>query len=189
MLWAKMGGPMPPPHLLKQGVVRQAIRRVRAHTLIETGTHIGNMVAAMCKEVKRVISIEIHPGLHQIAKNRFRHTPNVTLLLGDSAQLLPEAIRMAGESPIVFWLDGHYSGPSTGRGTGDTPIWEELNIIFKMRNAERHRDAVLIDDVNCFLGDPSYPSLEQVKERFAQEWPSYPFTVHHNMMVVLPGDV
>jgi hypothetical protein len=79
------------------------------------------------------------------------------LLKGDSGGLLPEVIpRIKGR--CLFWLDGHYSGGVTARGSEDTPIRKELEHIVA---AGRDADVVLIDDARCFDGRNGYPTLEE----------------------------
>ncbi len=53
---------------------------------------------------------------------------HITLYQGDSGVLLPEIISEVSE-PVLFWLDGHYSGEGTGKAVLETPIIEEVNVI------------------------------------------------------------
>lgn len=148
-----------PTHAQKQAVIREFARRTHAEYLVETGTCHGDMVAAMQKEFKKIISIELSPAFYQEVCARFQGVKNVELIHGDSAKELPKLVpRLPG--PAIFWLDGHYSGGDTARGDNDTPVNEELRAILKPGQPDH---VALIDDARSFGTDPAYPTLEQVQ--------------------------
>jgi hypothetical protein len=157
--WRLAGRPLPAPHVVKQQALIDVQRRYGLRTLVETGTFTGEMIHAMRGRFDRIVSIELSAELHRAAKLRFRDDPTVTLLQGDSGALLPEVLAsLAG--PALFWLDGHYMGEGSGRGTIDTPIAEELTAV--MRHGVRGH-AVLIDDARLFDGTGGYPRLEELR--------------------------
>lgn len=181
--WAARGGPDgPSPHLLKQGLLREAARRTGARVLIETGTYLGSMVEAMRSQFDRVISIEVDRKLHELARHRFRGVRGVTLLLGDSGTAIDEAIALAGAGPIVFWLDGHYSGGETGSGASHCPVREELALILP----RRIEDGVLVDDAHLFGVDPAYPTLIEMDEIVASAGATATRELHHNVVGYFP---
>jgi hypothetical protein len=45
------GKPVPPPHFVKQSVVRKYAKKFRIEVLVETGTYHGAMVEAMRKQL------------------------------------------------------------------------------------------------------------------------------------------
>jgi hypothetical protein len=61
--WERNGRPMPPPHLVKQGVLLEYAKRYSLRTLVETGTQYGAMVHAMKPHFDSIISIELSPEL------------------------------------------------------------------------------------------------------------------------------
>jgi hypothetical protein len=157
--WQAAGRPVPPPHSVKQRVLREYAAAYRLRVFVETGTYFGDMVAAMLGRFDEIYSIELSGQLHEHARERFRGRPHVHLFLGDSARLLPGILdRLPG--PALFWLDGHYSGDITARGDRETPILDELDHIYS-RPARGH--VVVIDDARCFGVDPAYPARAEVE--------------------------
>jgi hypothetical protein len=154
--WWLAGKPVPAPNVVKQRTVIGYQRRHRLRTFVETGTYTGEMVQAMCAHVDRIVSIEVAPSLHARAVRRFAGQPHVRLLLGDSASLLP-AVLESLDGPALFWLDGHYMGGESGRGTGDTPVIAEMTALFG-HGVRGH--VVLIDDARLFDGTGGYPRLD-----------------------------
>lgn len=156
--WEEAGRPVPPPPAFKQSVVRLYAQRFRLQNLVETGTYQAEMVAAQQQRFQRIVSIELDSKLFQSAEARFAQVGNVTILQGDSSQVLPGVVKELTE-PCLFWLDAHYSGGITARGGLDTPIVQELEIIFSRKNDQ---DVILIDDAHCFNGSNDYPRLEEL---------------------------
>ena len=102
----------PAPHIFKQMTIQEYKQQSKSLVLIETGTFLGDMIAAQLNFFKRIYSIEVSYPLFMQAKSRFRRHSKVKLLHGDSGVLLPEIVKDLNEKAI-FWLDGHYSGGIT----------------------------------------------------------------------------
>jgi hypothetical protein len=98
--------------------------------------------------------------LYRGAKERFANDSKVHLFLGDSASVLKELLPNIAARPL-FWLDAHYSGGITARGTIDTPIVQELEVILALCPD----CVVLIDDARLFDGSNSYPTLAELTRR------------------------
>lgn len=157
--WLREGccGAAPPP--VKRMIVRSFLRKYGLKTFVETGTYLGDTVAAIATDPHvQAISIELSPEYFKAAASRFASYPNVKLLQGDSGQLLPSVVASLSE-PALFWLDGHYSGGRTGQGDLDTPISAELQTIL-MSPVAGH--VILIDDMRCFDGKHDYPHLDEL---------------------------
>jgi hypothetical protein len=157
--WESRGRPVPPPHVLKQRVLKSYAARYRTRTLVETGTYFGDMVEAMTRSFDRIYSIELGADLHRRAEERFRSSRHIKILHGDSAIVLGRVITEI-TGPALFWLDGHYSGDITAKGSKDTPIIDELRVIL---TAPERGHVIVIDDARCFGGDPSYPSIPELE--------------------------
>ena len=127
---------------------------------METGTYLGDMVAAQLRAFSRIYSIELDPGLAEAARVRFAPWPHVSILQGDSATVLPVVLRDI-DRPCLFWLDGHYSGGITARGDRVTPIVRELEAILD-HPVRGH--VVLVDDARLFDGTDDYPTLGELQQ-------------------------
>lgn len=156
--WRLAGRPVPPPPPVKQSIVKDYQRRFGARVFVETGTFAGGMVDAVRDRFARIVSIELDPGWHARAVQRFRAHPHVTLLLGDSGVRLREVLESLTE-PALFWLDAHYSGPVTARGVIDSPIVREMEAI-RAHPVAGH--VVLVDDMRDFNGADGYPSVDEL---------------------------
>lgn len=176
--WLASGGDGPPPHLLKQGIVRSYARRHNLRTLIETGTYQGSMVAALERDFDRIVSIEVDETLCRKAEHRFAGSATVTIVRGDSMHALPTLLERLTE-PALFWLDGHFSGGETSRGLLDTPIVHEVECVLK--HAIRGH-AVLIDDARLFVGTHDYPTLEALRTQVAGLRPDLNVEVAHDII-------
>jgi hypothetical protein len=179
--WLVTGRPAPPPHLVKQRIILANARRHHTRVMVETGTLWGDMVEAMKPHFAKIYSIEISPELAGKAKKRFENTRHVKILEGDSATVLKTLAPDIAE-PALFWLDGHYSGGNTGKGSKDTPILEELSAIF----SSAHRHIVLIDDARCFGRDKDYPTIDELSAFIRESWPGATIKVVNDSIVVTP---
>jgi hypothetical protein len=157
--WERSGRLGPPPQLIKQRTVRQEARRHSISCLVETGTYLGDMVAAQLSAFSRIYSIELDPHLAEAARARFAPFPHVTILQGDSAKMLPLVLREI-DRPCLFWLDGHYSEGITARGDRVTPIVQELEAVLA-HPVRGH--VLLIDDARLFDGTDDYPTQQEVE--------------------------
>lgn len=187
-LWQRVNrifnpGPKLPTHAEKQAVIREFARRFNIQHLVETGTCHGDMVAAMQQEFKKIISIELADKFYQEVCERFKGVANVELIHGDSAKKLPAVVAKL-EGRAIFWLDGHYSGGDTARGENDTPVNEELRAIFQPGQPDH---IVLIDDARCFGTEPSYPTLDQLKQTVQTLRPGWKVEVAGDCIRIFPS--
>lgn len=144
------------PGRLKGLFIRNAARVLRCPTFVESGTFTGDMALYAAGLFESVHTIELQPDLAARASERLKETTNLTVHQGDSPTVLRALLRSLS-TPVLFWLDAHYSGGETARGEKDTPILEELAAV---RDGRRTEVAVLIDDARVFGMDAAYPSLE-----------------------------
>lgn len=158
--WERRGRPIPPPHIVKQRVLREFAAKCGLKVLVETGTLRGDMVEAMKNYLERIYSIELSNELYEKAKRRFRGDHRIEIVHGDSGIELGRIIARL-EQPALFWLDGHYSAAGTARGDKDTPILEELTHIFR---SPQRGHVIIIDDARCFGTDPAYPSIDELSK-------------------------
>lgn len=181
--WEHAGRPIPPPHLVKVNTVRMLRRRFSTPVFIETGTFMGDMVFAVRKEFQEIYSIELDSALFRAAHKRFGELDRVHILHGDSAHVLPKILGgISGR--CLFWLDGHYSGGNTARGSQDSPIRAELAAIAQH---ERSDHVILIDDARLFDGQNGYMTIEEASQVIRNINPTYSFHVIDDMIQALPG--
>ncbi|MEW6132430.1 MAG: hypothetical protein AB1591_04605 [Pseudomonadota bacterium] len=180
--WTLSGRPFPPPHLIKQKMIRDALRQYQPRIMVETGTLLGDMVEAMKHRFERIYSIEISPELARRAQQRFANDRHVTIIENDSAIALRDLVHKL-EEPALFWLDGHYSGGDTGKGAKETPIMEELEAIFSSPLPH----VVLVDDARCFGSEKDYPTLAELETYVRGRRTDAHMFIKHDCIHILPA--
>ena len=181
--WQAQGQPAPPPPAYKQAVVKRYAQEFHLKILVETGTYQGEMIAAQERNFSQIHSIELDEELSQKAKTKFAALPHIAVVQGDSSLKLAEILKNT-RGPCLFWLDAHYSGDITARGSIDTPIVQELEIIFSRSNKE---DVILIDDARCFNGTNDYPTLEKLQQFVLAAKPGAKFEIVNDIIRVQAG--
>jgi hypothetical protein len=121
--------------------LRHYARRYNLKTFVETGTYLGDTVAALAPNFLHCFTIEIEPTVHERCRRRLESFDNVECILGDSALALPAIVRNLKDDAL-FWLDGHASGGETFN-SGKGPLISELTTIY---SDPSRRHVVLIDD-------------------------------------------
>ena len=180
--WWFKDRPLPLPPCLKQRCVLAYRRRFSLEIMIETGTYQGEMVRATRSAFECIYSIEPSGELHRRARQRLGRFPHIRLLLGDSAIVLRDLLPRI-ERPCLFWLDAHYSGGVTARGSHETQVMAELECIVAHPVIEH---VILIDDARCFDGQRDYPSLKAIERYVRERRPEWRFTVAHDIIRITP---
>jgi hypothetical protein len=126
---------------------------LHAPWFIETGTDLGDTLNFASGVFDFSVSIERDPYKYRDAIHRFRQVRNVSLLFGDSAQVLRLLLGEWKVPPAVFWLDAH---------TDSSPILEELLVI--LAADWEQKPTILIDDIEQFGGMqcPQWPKREEI---------------------------
>ena len=177
--WHRKGMPYPSPHIVKQQLLNHYQQQYQLKMLIETGTYLGDMVDAQKERFERIVSIELSPDLARLAQRRFQGQSHIHILVGDSATVLMQLTPTLTE-PALFWLDGHYSGGITAKGSTVCPIFGELNAIF---NHNQHH-IILIDDARLFVGEDDYPTLAELSAYIKDHNRDYNVTVKDDIICV-----
>lgn len=124
------------------------LAQVKNPVFLETGTWKGECIhLALKNDYEKIISIELVPRIFQ--RNQLRFEPwiqsgLVHLLHGNSADVMPEAMKLTGGLPTTFWLDAHYQG--RGKRLAN-PLFRELDAIAEMPNPGH---IIMIDDRRLF---------------------------------------
>lgn len=167
-------------------VLREYGRRFGLKVFIETGTNDGGTPMALKDDFVRLVTIELGEKSWREAVEKFKPYPKVFCLQGDSAVVLPGVLADTTE-PALIWLDGHFSGGDTARGSQDTPVLDELQAIFS--TGVPH--VVLVDDARLFEGmplhdeQPNWPGIDEVRK--LAEANGYQFEVFDDIVRLIPG--
>ena len=124
----------------------QQYSKYKADIFIETGTYLGDTTNNALKYFDNVYTIELSPYYAQMARDRFKNNLNLSIIEGDSSKVLYNLCNIITKS-VFFWLDGHWSGGNTARGSIDCPLLEEIKII---NNNLKSKCIIAIDDVRLF---------------------------------------
>lgn len=185
--WVENNRPCPPPHLIKQSVVKDYARRFSIKTLVETGTYLGFMIRATRDIFSRIYSIELDEVLYQRAAKKFSKYKHVKMLQGDSGEVLKNLMgNLSGA--CLFWLDAHHSSGATfttGKGKKLTPIVSELEHILHQENADDH--VILIDDAREFTGENDYPTLQELEKLVKTIKPQFVMSVQDDIIRIHRG--
>jgi lipopolysaccharide export LptBFGC system permease protein LptF len=157
----------PPSYEIKRIILNNYKKEYGLNVLVETGTFMGDTVDFFKNTFEHVFSIELSEDLAFRAKMRFKNDENVTILQGDSGEMLKDIVKNASE-PMLFWLDGHYSSEfyigneyiKTAKTNVNTPVKEELKVIL-LSNLNH---VILIDDARLFNGNNDYPTIHEMKK-------------------------
>ncbi len=181
--WQQAGKPDPPPEAVKRVTLAEFGAAFHLDTFIETGTLFGGSLYALKNRFKTLYSIELSPEFAEKARHRFRSTPNIHILEGDSGVVLPKLMEKV-TTPCLFWLDGHYSGGATAQSDLDTPILKELQTILDHPCKEH---VILIDDARLFNGTDDYPTIDTLRQLFTAQRPNYEFSVANDSIRIHPS--
>ena len=178
--WKSRGWPAPAHPFVKRSILLAEALRINASNIVESGTYQGDTAWFFRKKLRSIVSIEVHPQLAALAKNRFKAWRNITIVEGDSGDVLP-SICASLQGPTLFWLDGHYSGGITGSGREACPVWRELDAI---TTTTRNDWSAFIDDARLFGVDPAYPSIQELREYAASRCPRHELVVENDIIKI-----
>jgi len=181
--WRTEGCFSPAPHFIRRAQLLQAGRRIGAETAVETGTYRGDMTAFLAKHFRETHTIEVVPALADLARERFRRHPAITVWDGDSSDVL-RSVHPLVKGPVLFYLDGHDSGGITGKGLKSCPVREELHLIYGLFEG---KISVVIDDARLFGTDPDYPTVRDVVGWMEQLRPHATVMVENDAIVIEDG--
>jgi hypothetical protein len=182
--WHRNGEPVPPPYAMKRSILRDFARRFGLRIFVETGTFYGDTSFALRNCFDRLFSIELDHTLFNRASQRLGRYKQITLLEGDSGQLIRRVLAEIGE-PVLFWLDAHYSGGVTAHGSLGSPISQELDTIFS-HSVRDH--VILIDDARDFTGQDGYPTVPELREAVLARRPDLDMEVRHDIIRIHQRD-
>ena len=153
-------------------------------TAIETGTYKAQTTRFLAENFANVYSIEMDEGWFNRARQVLNDLFNVTLLCGDSRQVLAQLLPTI-KSPALLWLDAHWCGGAREDQLpeDECPLREELDAI----RADGRSHYILIDDARLFVGRPEYPhnpELWPTWDEVQALLPADNYTIVHNDVIV-----
>jgi hypothetical protein len=148
------------PHLVKQKTIVEFASKFNLRVLVETGTNYAHMLYVNKNRFREIYSIELDDRRAESARRKFANHPNIHVLQGNSADVLPRLLPALKE-PCLFWLDAHDFDIST-------PVKQELDAIY---NYPAQAHVLLIDDARWFDGRTEYPTMKTLRETTAGEYP------------------
>lgn len=171
-LWRCKGNPgNRVPHLVKQRTIQQYARDFSLDVLVETGTNYAHMLYVQRHRFRELYSIELDASKAASARRKFSQEPNIHILEGDSAEVLPKLLP-ALKRPCLFWLDGHDFDRST-------PIRRELDALF---HDPIQGHVILIDDAKWFDGHGGYPTIDELRQSVARDYPNHVMEVQDGII-------
>jgi hypothetical protein len=174
--WVLRGRPSRSPHLLKQKVVCEYGEKFALHTLVETGTYYGEMVAAMKRRFARIYSIEFVPELAARAQRKFAGQSQIRIFCGDSRVVMPDVLALL-TGPSLFWLDAGYYG-----WIGQQGDQQRLSAELEMILSHPWPHIVLLDDARGLTGRDGIPSVADVKNYVESKFPQRSVRVEFDIM-------
>jgi hypothetical protein len=167
----------------KRNYLASIANEKKFEVFVETGTYLGETAESLAAICGRVVTIEFDPVLYNRAAAKFSDHPHITVLLGDSGQLLPTVLAELS-SPALFWLDAHCSGGITS-GHREAPIIRELTSVLQHPVKEH---VIVIDDARLFRGRNGYPQLRQIVE-LVQRTSSYRIGLFGDLIRIQSEDI
>lgn len=183
---------------LKSSLLHELQTAFKLDAFVETGTYLADTTIKATKFFNQIHSIELSPELYTKALDRLKYWEQVTLHLGDSKEILHQLLPYLHDKRVLFYLDGHYSGHITAKGSLFTPLIEELKAIAQMKTTHA---ILLIDDIRLFqdtcfpkkvqslnLGLETYPYLEEIVKSILEIHPSYQICFMGDSLLAFPKD-
>ena len=145
-------------------------------SLIETGSHYGELTSYLTAQFKEIYSIELSESLYTFNVKRFENEPHVTIVRGDSGDKLSSVIEGLNYKGLIF-LDAYYSGGISARGALETPVKQEIDAILK----SQFKGVVVLNNLRCLTGANEYPKKLEVVEKLKNE--GYAFHFEKDLLI------
>jgi hypothetical protein len=173
----------------KREIIEWYRKKFEPKIFVETGTFLGDTIEYFKNNFEKLISIELSEELARKATQRFFEDKHVKIIQGDSGVVL-SSLMFELKSPVLFWLDGHYSSEffingefiQTAKNNKNTAINEELDIILQ----SLVEAIILIDDARLFNGRNDYPTIKSIKKKVRLYKNNYTVFVKKDIIHIIP---
>ena len=162
--------------------------RLGLRRAVETGTFRGGTTRSLAALFDSVATIEINEDLHRRAEITLADLPNVSALHGNSVERIGELTDST--QPTLFFLDGHWSGTSTGGEEDQCPVLKEIEAM----GSGHPDDCIVIDDARLFTSAPppphrveQWPTLIEVFDAIRARHPEHLVTVLGDQVIGVPA--
>ena len=177
--WYKRNFTSPSPNFVKHKIIENFL--IKDSIFIETGTNEGKTLSRLVSNFSFCYSVEPSLYYYCLSKKNLSHLINKIELINDTSEnILEEVFIKCKDKKVTLFLDGHYSGKDTYRGTSDTPIKYELDLLSKYIK-DFKEVVIIIDDFRCFELE-NYPN-KKFLFNFSQKNKLF-FTVEHDMFIM-----
>ena len=173
-------------------LARLLVDELELSTFVETGTYLGDSVAAAMPLFEELHTVELSEELAAKARQRFREEPRVHVHQGDSAGVLAGLRPRLEDKPTLFWLDAHWCDPDATPPPDECPLLRELEAIGTLRG----NSVVLIDDARLFMAPPppparaeAWPQLGEVVQSLRAMGPEHDLMVIDDVIAFYPRSV
>ncbi len=177
---------------LDESFIAMLARAFKPVNFVETGTFKGDTTDRACRYFPFKYTIELSKELYDGVTQRFMHDKTVFPYHGDSVEILPMIIQSL-KGKTLFFLDAHFSGNGTAKGSTNTPILSELEIIKKAGVTD---GIIVVDDTRMFYEHNAsvqgsimegYPSLAAIINKILEINPDYSFAIIADDLVAYPA--
>jgi hypothetical protein len=172
----------PPADRAKRRFLLSLFKKRNHELLVESGTFLGGTVEYFLPHARRIVSVEIEADLHTAAKERFRSSPSVELLLGDAIDVIPRVIADLSE-PALVYLDGHFTGgvnQEPGEFAEPAPgILEKLGDLRPPAGT-----TIVVDDLRLFGRSENFPGLDELTSTARKAFPQAAMYVGIDCLVI-----
>ena len=148
VLWSIRGCEVPTPNFVKWRTMKSKF--LQDAVCVETGTYLGETTKWLSENYGVIFSIEPQKRLFDFNARRFRKNTKVKVFQGTSEEKFRDVLnQIENGSNVNFWLDGHFSGGITHKGSVNSPIIQELHSI-KLEMKKLGNFVIAIDDFRDF---------------------------------------
>lgn len=152
-------------------------------TLVETGSHVGDMVAACLGQFDRIYSIELSDDYYAFCRGRFWGNPSVRIIRGDSSVELPRLLETLS-GPCLFWIDAHGNDP-VEYAVGDTESAAVGELPAVAAYCRVYRGCVvMVDDMHLAGGKNGYMRQDEIEALFRACYPEAQFERNGIILVI-----